>query len=465
MPLAGDRGSGTEAAAGRVLIHGGTVWTPDGPRHASILVEGGRLAAIGESVVGGDGVERLDATGAQVVPGFIDIHVHVADRIGRFELADDFASGTEVAVRNGITTLFTFATQRSGESLAATVERYRRRAAGRCHCNAGLHLTPTLWPWDWHEVERLAARGTSTVKLYTTYREAGLHTDWKRLEVVMRRLGELGVRLLLHCEDDGTLAAAGATARGVADPYSHAMARPQAAEIEAIRRAVELAERTGCRLHVVHVSTEAGAALIGAARRRGAAVSCETCPQYLLLSDERLRGAAGRRFLCTPPLRDEATRVRLEGLAASGAFDLLATDHCAFLRADKDGWSADYRDVPNGLPGLGALVPLAYELFVRRHTLPLGELVRRLAENPARAVNLYPRKGALVAGADADLVVLDEHGPARRVAATLADVHDPWSDRATNLAVRHVLLAGRRVVRDGVLLAPETPRGALLSAF
>jgi dihydropyrimidinase len=439
------------------------VWTPDGPLRGDVLVEGRRIAAITEDPALRARDRVIDANGMHVVPGFIDVHVHVADRIGSYELADDLASGTEVAVRNGVTSVFAFATQRPGETLEQTVERYRERAAGACHCDVGLHLTPTAWPWDWSAIGRLAAGGVRTIKLYTTYREAGLFTDWERLEGVMRRLAAADLGLLLHCEDDGVLAAAAAS--GVTpdprEPISRAIARPAGAEIEAIRRAVELASRTGCRLHVVHVSTAEGAELLVAARRRGAPVTCETCPQYLLLSDARLRGGDGHRFLCTPPLRDEAARARLERLMAEGAFDLLATDHCAFRRADKDRWSGDCRSVPNGLPGLGALVPLAYELLVRRHGLGVGELVRRLAENPARLVGLYPRKGALVAGADADVVVLDEHGSARRVVSTLADAHDPWSDRTTTLAVRHVLLRGRRVVRDGRLLAAARPAGAV----
>ena len=439
------------------------MWAPDGPCRADVLVDGGQIAAIGESVTGGADAETLDATGAHVVPGLIDVHVHVADRIGSYELADDFASATEVAIRNGVTTFFTFATQRPGEALAATVERYRARAAGECRCNVGLHLTPTAWPWDWSEVERLVARGLVTIKLYTTYREAGLFTSWERLEEVMRRLARSGLRLLLHCEDDDVLAATGNAGIDLTDPFSHTTARPAQAEVAAIRRALELAERTGCPLHVVHVSTAAGAELVGAARGR-AAVTCETGPQYLLLSDERLRGGGGHRFLCTPPLRDEATRARMEELAAASAFDVLATDHCAFRRADKDRWSGDYREVPNGLPGLGALVPLAYELLVRRHGLGVGELVRCLAENPARLVGLYPRKGALVVGADADIAVLDADGPERPVTATLAGAHDPWCDRTTRLAVRHVLLRGRRVAGEGALLAGVRPSGTWLSA-
>jgi dihydropyrimidinase len=437
------------------------VWTPGGPQRADIVVVGERIAAIEPDPPSRPGDEVVDAAGLDVVPGLIDLHVHVADRIGPYELADDFASGTEIAVRNGITTLFAFATQRDGEPLDDTVERCRASAAGACRCDVGLHLTPTAWPWDWDAVSRLAAAGVHTIKLYTTYREAGLLTPWDRLATVMERLAALGLGLLLHCEDDAVLAAA-PPPRDPRDAFSHTAARPAAAEVEAIRRACELAARTECRLHVVHVSTAEGAEVIAAARRRGARASCETCPQYLLLDDALLGGPGGHRFLCTPALRDGETRRRLEELLVAGEIDLLATDHCAFLRADKDAWSgADYRVVPNGLPGLGALVPLAHELLVRRHGLGVGVLVRRLAENPARIAGVYPRKGALVRGADADVAVLDPRAAARPVAATLADAHDPWAGRTTTLLARHVLVRGRRVVQDGELIASARPAGAL----
>jgi len=457
----GDRGPETGEAKRRAVIRGGRVWTPRGPLQADVVVEGERIAAIEPDGAPRAGDEVLDATGLDVVPGFIDLHVHVADRIGPYELADDFASGTEVAVRNGITTLFAFATQREGETLDGAVGRYRARAAGACRCDVGLHLTPTAWPWDWDAVGRLAAAGMRTAKLYTTYRQAGLFTGWERLAEAMARLRALDLGLLLHCEDDAVLAAA-PPPPDARDPFSHAVARPAAAEVAAIRRACELAGETGCRLHVVHVSTAAGADAVAAARRRGARVTCETCPQYLLLDESRLRGGGGHRFLCTPPLRDEPARVHLEECLVAGEIDLVATDHCAFRRADKDTWGGDdYRAVPNGLAGLGALVPLAWELLVRRHDLGVGELVRRLAENPARVAGVFPRKGALAAGADADVVVLDGGAVARPVVSTLADAHDPWADRTTRLLARHVLLRGRRVVLDGELVAGAPAAGAV----
>jgi dihydropyrimidinase len=446
----------------RLLVAGGTVWDERGGQMADVLVEGETIAAVGNLAGQAGGAEVIDARSLHVLPGFIDLHVHLDDRIGGVEIADGFPSASEIAIRNGITTLVSFATQGPDETLDAAVRRWLAKADGRSHCDVGFHLTPTAWPWDWQEVERLVGRGFRTIKLYTTYRPAGLYTDYDRLERLMRRLARLDVGVLVHCEDDATLARIDPVSLGLREPLAHTRLRPEQAEVTAIDRVLEIAERAGCRLHVVHVSAADGLALIDAARRRQP-VTCETGPHYLLLDESRLAGADGQGLLCTPPLRPEATRARLEAAAAAGSFDLFATDHCPFTRTDKLAPTPDIRTVPNGLPGLGALVPLVFELLVTTHRRSLSELVTRLAANPARVAGLYPRKGVIRAGSDADLAVLDPAGPPRPIVSTLADCHDPWGGRSTTLGIRRVLRSGEVVVVDGRLVAPDRPDGRVLA--
>jgi dihydropyrimidinase len=453
----------SRAAGRRLLVAGGTVWDEQRGQRADVLVEGGTIAAVGALAGQVADVEVVDASGLDVVPGFIDLHVHVNDRIGGVEIADGFASGSEIAIRNGITTLISFATQGPEESLAAAVGRWLAKVDGRSHCDVGFHLTPTGGPWDRREVEALIERGFSTFKLYTTYRPAGLYTDYERLAEIMRRLARLDATVLVHCEDDEALARIEPASLDLRDPVSHTRLRPEQAEVTAIGRVLEIAARAGCRLHVVHVSTAQGLALIDAARRRQP-VTCETGPHYLLLDEARLAGEDGRGFLCTPPLRPAATRARLEAAATDGSFDLFATDHCPFSRADKLAPRPDIRAVPNGLPGLGALVPLIFELLVVTHRRPLSELVARLAANPARVAGLYPRKGVILEGSDADLVVLDQAAPPRPIVATLADCPDPWRGRITTLGVHRVVRGGEVGVADGRLAVVGQPGGCTLAA-
>src|SRR4030042_1681603 len=225
-----------------MLIRGGAVVTEKGAARLDVRIVGESVAAIGR-LSPEQGETVLDATGLFVLPGMLDVHVHIDDRIGECDLADTFATASEVAVRTGITTLAGFVTQGSDETLSEAVARCVARGIGRSHCDFTFHLTPTAWPWDWGEVEALVARGLSTFKVYTTYREAGLFTDSGRVP--------------------------------------------------------EIAQRTGCQLHVVHVSTVEGATAIGEARRH-CLVSCETAPHYLLLDETAPAGAGGPRSLCTP---------------------------------------------------------------------------------------------------------------------------------------------------------------------
>jgi len=444
-----------------LLIANGRVVTETGAFEGDILVRDGRIAAVGGDLASRAGrAPVLDAAGLSVLPGFVDLHVHADDEIGRWTLADDFGSASAAALLGGVTTIVAFATQRPGEQLQACVGRYLAKVAGRSRCDVAFHLTPTGERWDWAALARLAGRGFGTVKLYTTYRQAGLYSSWERLAELMPRLAELGLRLLLHCEDDDTLARVDASRLDLCDPFSHTRLRPPGAETEAIERALELARQAGCPLHVVHVSTARGAGLVAAARPLQR-VSAETCPQYLFLDEEALRGPDGHRLLCSPPLRDESTRRQLVELVLAGALDVLATDHCPFFRRDKDAVDGDLRAVPCGLPGVGALVPLAFELLAGRGEAGLRVLVTMVSAKPARLAGLHPRKGTLDVGADADLVVLDLEGEQRAVRSTLADAHDPWAGYTTRLAFRHVLVRGVEVVRDGRLVdAP--PSGTTL---
>lgn len=448
-------------SGGEVLVAGGRVVTPRGEIEADVRVEGGKIAGVGP-LVASPGETVLDARGCLVLPGVIDVHVHLDDEVGGIPIADDFRTGTEAAVRAGVTTVAAFVTQRPGETLTGAVGRMLARARGRSHCHVALHLTPTADRWDWEEIAGLVRGGFTTFKLYTTYPEAGLFTPYDRLEEAMGRLAGLGATLLLHCEDQEVLAGVDGTGLDLGDPASHARLRPERAEITAIARVVDLAERTGCRIHVVHVSTAYGASLVAAARTAVQA-SSETAPHYLLLDERALAAYGGHRLLCTPPLRPPEVRAALEAAVADGAVDLLATDHCPFRRADKDVFSGDLRAVPTGLPGVGALLPLAWSLLVERHGWPPARLVQLLSTAPARLLGVEGRKGVIRGGADADLVVLDPEGPERPVVPTLADAYPALPSATTRLAVRHVLLDGAEVVRDGALTDPGSARGQLLA--
>ena len=444
------------------LIRNGTLILEQGPKRADLLMDGESIASIGLRLSPPPGTETVDADGLAVLPGFIDFHVHLDDRIGTFEIADSFFSGSMAAAKTGVTTLINFVTQRPEQSLAGALADGIRKGDGRSFSDFTFHLTPTRFDNEtWAEIEMLAYSGYRTFKFYTTYREAGLFVDYDRLETILRQLGPLGVRALVHCEDEAILDRQRRTGLDPANARSHALSRPKEAESEAVTKVLAAAVETRVPVHVVHVSSPEAVALIHRARTSGA-ITCETAPQYLYLNEDRLAGPDGHRYICSPPLRREDDRQRLERAAMEGRFDLFATDHCPFFREDKDSSTGDYRKTPNGLAGLGALVPLMHDLLVTRGGHGLDELSRRLALHPARLAGLYPRKGVLAPGADADVVLLDTQGPERPLRSTFTDVHETYPGRTTRLRFARVYLRGREVVRDGSLLEPCQPSGRCL---
>jgi dihydropyrimidinase len=447
----------------RTLIRHGRLVLDSGIVEADLLVEDERIAAIGEGLNAAD-AKVIDASGCYVLPGFIDFHTHVDDRIGRFYLADDYESGTRVAALNGITTLCTFVTQSPENTLRQALQAAQDKAEGHCHADVAWHLTPTSFGEDdWREMEALVAAGYRTFKFYTTYRNAGIYVDEARLETIFRRLGPLGVHFLIHCEDDAIIASVDPVRMELARGSAHARLRPEEAEILSVDALLALAARCGVSLHIVHVSTTTAAERIRSARGKQD-VTCETCPQYLWLDESWLDRPDGHRWICSPPLRND--RVHFRELAFEGAFDLFGTDHCAFTRTDKDDrdkW--DVRTVANGLAGIGALPHLVWKLWENDPNRAARELALRLSRNPATRLGMTDRKGALRVGLDADIAILDPHGPLRPIRSTLADAFETYPDFSTTLSFRQVLLRGACLVEHDALMDPGHLPGRALQGL
>jgi dihydropyrimidinase len=443
------------------LIRNGAVCFEDRIQRADILVRDARIAEVGDTL-STDADHCVDAEGAFVLPGFMDIHTHLDDRIGRYALADDYLSGTRIAVENGITTLATFVTESADAMLEDALGAAQQRASGRCYTDHWWHLTPIRFDTEgWHALDRLIARGFRHVKLYTTYRPAGIFSDYDQLERIFEKLSGHGIQFLIHCEDDAALSAVHLPDDEWKRPLAHARSRPPGAEVLAIREVLRRAQQQQAAVHIVHVSTPEGLALIQDARS-AVRVTCETGPQYLFLDESWLMRGDGHRWICSPPLRSPEMRKALVTMAARGAVDLFATDHCAFTRADKDACRASVREVPNGIAGIGALPHLVYSLFAGTGIDPMLEMTRRLSANPARLLGVYPRKGAIQPWADADLVICRLTASERPLRSSLAEVHESYPAMKSQLQFEHVFLRGQEVVRDGRLLNPDERRGRTL---
>jgi dihydropyrimidinase len=436
-----------------LVLTGGALVLEDRVERGDLVVRDGKIAGVGCAAQ--CAAEVVDCRGAYVFPGLIDLHVHVADRIGAFALADDWESGSRAALPTGLTTLAAFATQapEGSATVEETVDAALARAEGRSLCDFALHFTPTRWDEGaWRSLELLAARGHRTVKLYTTYETAGLLASPEILRRVLERAAALDLTVMLHCEDDDTLRRAAAVPSiDWREARAHALSRPAEAELRAVERAIDLCRTTGGRLHVVHVSTPAAARSL----RDAAAslpITCETCPQYLALDETSLAGPDGHLWLCSPPLRSPEARAEMLELARDGAFDVLATDHCAFSRHDKaTGAGRDVRMTPNGIAGLGALAPLGRELLLGEGfaDADVVRFARMLSTSPARVLGLHPRKGALRVGSDADLAVVRLDAPPRPIRSSVADVHETYENRASRWSAERVYLRGALVAASG----------------
>ena len=395
----------------RTLIAGGTVVTATDTVRADVLVVGEQVAAVGSDF--GPVDRTVPATGRYVIPGGVDVHTHMGLVTPTGVSCDDFATGTEAAACGGTTTIVDYAGHEYGESLGAGLERWMAQAEGRSHVDYGFHMM--LREVDdrvLKEMAGLAADGVTSFKLFMAY--PGVYmVDDRSLFRAMTRSADLGALIVMHAENGGPidvlvdrLVAAGRTS-----PVEHAHSRPAGLEGEATARAITLAELAGVPVYIAHLSSADALAAVRAGRDRGAAVHAETCPQYLLLSEDDLRrpGVDGAKYVCSPPLRPAGHQEQLWRGLRLGDLEVVATDHCPFTVAQKAA-ADQFPGIPNGLPGVEERVTLLHE-GVLRGELGLNRWVEVTATAPARLFGLYPRKGTIAPGSDADLVVFDpSHG-------------------------------------------------------
>jgi dihydropyrimidinase len=443
-----------------LLIRGGTLVDGVGARRGDLLIDGERIAAVGD--VDAPEADVVDASGALVIPGGIDAHTHFDLPVGAVRSADDFESGTVAAACGGTTCVIDFAGS-GRESPEGALWEWHAKADRRAAVDYAFHLTLTAVPEDPAEAGRLfgslVRQGVTSVKLYMAYPER-LMVDDATLLRALRASVTAGVLVCVHAEDGTEVERrkAEALSRGPGAPATIPWVRPPEVEAEAVRRAGELAREAGAPLYVVHLSSAAGLSEVRAARMAGRPVLAETCPQYLFLTDDHLRaGEDAQDFVCAPPIRSDSDRLALwEGLA-DGAVSVVSTDHCPFTRRDRrrgtaareGGW-ANFAEIPGGLPGVETRVALVYQ-GVRDGTLSVERWVEAVAGAPARVFGLAHRKGSLEPGMDADVVVFDPEASKRLDPASLhmRTDHSPYEGMEIRGWPALTLSRGTIVGRDG----------------
>ena len=398
----------------RTLIANGTVVTADGSWPADVLVDGETIAQLGADLAA-NGVtadQTIDASGKYVIPGAIDVHTHMELPFGGTFAKDTFETGTRAAAFGGTTTIVDFAVQSKGHSLREGLDAWNAKAEGNACVDYGFHMIMSdVTDESLAEMDQLVAEGIPDFKLFTAY-PGVFYSDDAAIFRAMRRTRDNGGLIMMHAENGPAIdiVAADLVAQGKTDPYYHGVARYPVFEGEATNRVIRLAEAADVPVYIVHLSVIDALEAIREARDRGAMAYAETCPQYLFLSlDDLGNGFDGSKFVCSPPLREKNPNwEELWSGLKKNDLQVVSTDHCPFdFHGQKELGRGDFRKIPNGLPGVEDRVDLLHHGGVVGGKISKERWVEIIATEPAKLFGMYPRKGAIAVGADADLVVYD----------------------------------------------------------
>ena len=440
----------------RTLITNGTIVTADGSYPADVLIDGETIAAIGAGLAGMAEVdETIDATGRYVIPGGIDVHTHMELPFGGTAAKDTFETGTRAAAFGGTTSIVDFAVQSRGASLREGLDTWHAKAEGNAVLDYGFHMIMSDVNDDTlKEMDTLVAEGVPDFKLFTAY-PGVFYSDDGAIFRAMQQTGKNGGLIMMHAENGMAIdvIAADTIAAGVTDPIGHGLARYSILEGEATNRVIRLAEAAKVPVYIVHLSAREALKAVRIARDEGLPAFAETCPQYLFLSlDDMGNGFEGAKFVCSPPLRSEDHQPELWKGLVKDDLQVVATDHCPFdFHGQKDLGKGDFRKVPNGLPGVEDRMDLLHDGGVVGGKITKERWVEITSTSPAKLFGMYPRKGAIVVGADADLVIYDPNRKRTISAKThhMAVDYSCYEGRTVQGASDIVLSRGSVVVRNG----------------
>jgi len=441
----------------RTLITNGTIVTADGSYDADVLVDGETIAAIGADLAsnGTTAEETIDATGRYVIPGGIDVHTHMELPFGGTFAKDTFETGTRAAAFGGTTSIVDFAVQSKGRSLREGLDAWHAKAQGNAVTDYGFHMIVSDVTDDsLREMDQLVAEGIPDFKLFTAY-PGVFYSDDGAIYRAMQQTAKNGGLIMMHAENGMAIdvVAADTVAEGTTDPIGHGLARKPVFEGEATNRVIRLAEAAGVPVYIVHLSARDALEEVREARDRGSMAFAETCPQYLFLSlDDMGHGFEGAKFVCSPPLRSRDHWEELWRGLVKDDLQVVSTDHCPFdFEGQKELGRGDFRKIPNGLPGVEDRLDLLHDGGVVGGRISRERWVEIVSTAPAKLFGMYPRKGAIAVGSDADIVIYD---PARKHTISAETHHmdvdySCYEGREVQGMSQIVMSRGSVVVRDG----------------
>jgi dihydropyrimidinase len=446
----------------RILIRGGTVVSAQSAELQDVLIEGETVAGLclpgpdGPSAAWATGADHVvDATGKYVIPGGIDSHTHMDMPFGGTHSADTFETGTRAAAWGGTTTLIDFAIQSKGDSLAAGMETWRKKAEGTCAIDYSFHaIMSDVTASALDEMDGLVQEGVTSFKLFMAYPGVFYATD-KDIYRAMDRAASNGALIMMHAENGIAIDAIveAAVLRGDKEPIYHGLTRPAELEGEAASRAIRLAQVAKAPLYIVHLSSRPAPEAVAEARSRGQNTFAETCPQYLFLSQDDMDrpNFEGAKFVCTPPLRPKEHQAVLWRGLRTDQLSVVSTDHCPFCFVEqKELGRNDFTKIPNGLPGVETRMDLIYQGVVAGE-ISLPRWVEVTSTTPAKMFGLWPRKGTIAPGSDADIVVYDPIATKTLSASThhMAVDYSCYEGMEVTGRVERVFSRGRQIISEG----------------
>ncbi|MBQ3650977.1 MAG: dihydropyrimidinase [Clostridia bacterium] len=437
----------------RILIKNASLVFEDRVEKGDLLTEGQRIVQVGGNI-DAPADQVIDGSGCFVFPGFIDTHTHFDLEVGSTVTADDFISGTKAAVVGGTTTVLDFATQERGMTMMDAFQKWSKKAEGSS-CHYGFHMAVSEWNEDRiAEIPRMIENGVTSFKMYMVYDNMRV-SDGQIYEAI-QRLAKEDCIIGIHCENDDIIKARvrELKAAGKTSSRYHAVSRPNVVEADGVGRLMDAAYLAKGPAWVVHLSTREGLAIARRARERGQEVYLESCPQYLVLEESMYDEPDGAKYVMSPPLRSKVDQEALLKAMGTGEIDWIGTDHCSFTMAQKAAGKDDFSKTPNGGAGVQNRAEIVYTRAVKGGYIDMVAMGQLLSTRAAKLFGMYPRKGVLQAGSDADIVIFDPNAPHTIHEATNLHACDnsPYEGYEAAGMARDVILNGELVVEKGKLI-------------